>query len=88
MEEKTTERYTAAMETLPSQIYLLGALGSIAMSALFFLSGRRSLAYFVGLWAPTILSFALFYKLLRPSREPVGEEMHRAAEKVTKTTGM
>ena len=87
MERKTTEGYLQTMENLPSQTYFIGALASIGLSALFFLAGRRSIAYFIGLWAPTILSFALFYKLLRPSHERVGEEMRQAAEKISKTTG-
>lgn len=56
-------------EHMPSSLYYFGMLGSIAASLYLFLSGRRWEALFVGLWPPTILNAALFYKLLRPSRE-------------------
>jgi hypothetical protein len=56
-------------ERMPSSVYYLGMLGSIAASLYLFLSGRRWEALFVGLWPPTILNAALFYKLLHPSRE-------------------
>lgn len=77
------ETYLGAMEEMPTQSYFLLSLGAIALSATLFLMGRRSLATFIGLWPPTILGFALFYKLLRPSREDVAQQMRRVQEKIT-----
>jgi hypothetical protein len=56
-------------ETMPTSVYLGGVIGSIALSAILFMMGRRDLGLFVGLWPPTILNLALFSKQLRPSRE-------------------
>jgi len=58
------------MENLPSSVYYGGVLGSIVLSVLLYLSGKREAGIFVGLWAPTILNLGLYNKLLRPSMEP------------------
>jgi hypothetical protein len=58
------------VENLPSSVYYGGVIGSIGLSLLLFLSGKRLSAIFVGLWAPTILNLGLYNKLLRPSTEP------------------
>ncbi len=68
-EESPLETMFQPFENMPSSLYYLGMLGSIAASLWLFMSGRRWEALFVGLWPPTILNAALFYKLLRPSRE-------------------
>lgn len=57
------------METIPTSTYYFGMIGSILASLWLFISGRRWESLFVGLWAPTLISAGLFYKLLRPSRE-------------------
>jgi hypothetical protein len=62
----------AAMRTaedLPMPAYLGGVFGSIALSALLFIAGKREMAIFVGLWPPTILNLMLAMKQLRPSSE-------------------
>ncbi len=61
--------YLQSAEELSSRSYFLGAFASICISALFFVTGRRSIAYFIGLWAPTILIMGLFAKTLRPGKE-------------------
>lgn len=81
MEER--KAYMATVEETPTQVYFLAALASIGISGLLFLTGRRSLAFFVGLWPPTILALALFSKMLRPSHEPVGEQMSKTVKKFT-----
>ena len=48
------------------------------LSAGLFLLGRRQSSQFIGLWVPSIISLALFYKLLRPSSEV--REARRVAE--------
>ncbi len=59
-----------AIENLPSSVYYGGVFGSILLSIVLFLSGKKQEGIFVGLWAPTILNLGLYNKLLRPSREP------------------
>src|SRR5258708_5869867 len=56
-------------EEMPPSVYLAAVAGSILLSAFLFLSGKKNLGQFVGLWAPTILNLALFTKQLRPSRD-------------------
>jgi len=57
-------------EEVPLSVYYAGLIGSIALSLSLFLSGRKWASLFVGLWAPMIISSALFYKLFRPSKRP------------------
>ena len=64
-----------SLENLPSSAYYGGVFGSIVLSALLFVTGKRHAAIFVGLWAPTILNLGLYNKLLRPSQEPEMEEL-------------
>lgn len=58
------------IENLPSSVYYGGVLGSILLSMVLYLSGKKEAGIFVGLWAPTILNLGLYNKLLRPSQEP------------------
>jgi hypothetical protein len=64
-----SQRAMEQVETIPTNVYYAGVIGSIALSALLFMMGRRELGIFVGLWPPTILNLVLFMKQLRPSRE-------------------
>lgn len=59
-------------EAIPTNVYLGGVFGSIALSLLFFLAGKRNLGIFVGLWPPTLLNMAMVYKNLKPSKELSG----------------
>jgi hypothetical protein len=68
------QRTMEQIENIPANVFYGGVIGSIALSALLFMMGRRELAIFVGLWPPTILNMVLFMKQLRPSRE-VGHMM-------------
>lgn len=56
-------------EDMPSSMYFGAVIGSIVLSAILFMTGRRNLGIFVGLWPPTILNMALFAKQLRPSQD-------------------
>ena len=56
-------------EEMPPSVYFGAVIGSIVLSAVLFLLGRRNLGIFVGLWPPTILNMALFAKQLCPSRD-------------------
>lgn len=53
---------------IPTEVFLVGALGSIALSLAFKLSGRDRDAEFVGHWAPTFLALGLFTKLLEKNK--------------------
>ena len=72
---ETGQRAMEQVEGLPANVYYGGVIGSIVLSALLFMMGKRNLGIFVGLWPPTILNLALFTKQLRPSRE-VDRAMH------------
>ena len=68
-EGEPTRAIAEAREREPSMSFAYLAGGSILASLVLFLLKKRESAIFVGLWPPTILSMALFYKLLRPSEE-------------------
>jgi hypothetical protein len=74
-----------SMEAVPTQMYWALAMGSVLMSAVFFLIGRRDSALFVGQWPPTFLALALLYKLLRPSQEAGAAGMRDAMHEVGAT---
>jgi hypothetical protein len=82
MQPPATEMPRRAMfdffATLPSAAYLYAMLGSVLLSALLYVTGKRHAALFVGEWVPTILLTGLFYKLLRPSGEEVPERIREA----------
>lgn len=59
---KSIEEQTAK---LPSDTFLWLALGSIATSLTFKLSGRDKDALFVGQWAPTFLLLGVYNKLVK-----------------------
>jgi hypothetical protein len=71
-----------AMEAVPTQAYWGLALGSVLLSAVLWVTGRRNGALFVGQWPPTFLALALLYKLLRPSREAGAAGMGQAAREM------
>jgi hypothetical protein len=73
---QTSQKAMEQVESLPANVYYGAVIGSIALSALLFLVGKKNLGIFVGLWPPTLLNLAIFTKQLRPSHE-VGEAMHR-----------
>ena len=59
---KAIEHYTSQV---PSGVYLSLAVGSIGLSALLRLAGRKDDAQFVGHWVPTILLLGLYNKLVK-----------------------
>jgi hypothetical protein len=69
------DRFFRTMMSIPSEVYFFATVASIVGSALLYSSGRRHSALFVGEWAPTLLTAALFYKLLRPSGQRVTERV-------------
>jgi hypothetical protein len=68
-EEPTPKGVMAGLEQLPATAYVWATFGSIGLSLLLRLVGRKDFATFVGLWPSTIVALALLNKQLRPSRE-------------------
>lgn len=62
------EQYFRITDQVPGVVWYWAALGSVIVSAILFLMGRRDWSIFVGQWPPTFLLFGLFHKLLSPSR--------------------
>ena len=81
------ETYLKLMEAVPTQAYLGAALGSIALSAILRVLGKKDAAIFVGQWPPTFILFALAYKLLRPSDEDALENGHEAVRQASDLVG-
>jgi hypothetical protein len=59
---RAIEKQTAK---LPSDTFLWAAFGSIALSLVFKLAGRKHNALFVGEWAPTFLLLGIYNKLVK-----------------------
>ncbi|MCU1292278.1 MAG: hypothetical protein JWP08_1128 [Bryobacterales bacterium] len=59
---RSIEQQTAK---LPSDWWLWAALGSIAISLVFQLTGDDRKANFVGHWAPTFLTLGIYNKLVK-----------------------
>lgn len=57
-----TESVTAK---LPSGVYLIAAVSSMAVSAVLQVIGKQRLSLFVGQWAPSILIMGLYNKLVK-----------------------
>jgi len=81
------DTYLKLMEAVPTQAYLGAAVGSIALSALLRVFGKKDAAIFVGQWPPTFILFALAYKILRPSGEDAAREGREAAEQASHLVG-
>ena len=81
------ETYLKFMEAVPTQAYLGAAVGSIALSALLRMFGKKDASIFVGQWPPTFILFALAYKLLGPSNEDVAHEGHQAVQHASDLVG-
>lgn len=84
---ETTPTYLHMMEAVPTQVYLGAALGSIALSALLRLVGKKDAAVFVGQWPPTFILFALAFKVLYPSHENVLVDGHEAVQQASDLVG-
>ena len=50
---------------LPSDTFLWTAAGSVGLSLILLLSGKKDAANFVGHWAPTLLIVGLYNKLVK-----------------------
>jgi hypothetical protein len=79
MVEQADKWHFRSMEAAPAQAWYWAAVGSLVASAALFFSGKRSWGLFVGEWVPTLLILPVLYKMVRPSRERMGEGMRQAA---------
>lgn len=59
---RSIEQQTAK---LPSDLFLWAALGSVATSLVFQLTGDEKKANFIGHWAPTFLTLGIYNKLVK-----------------------
>ncbi len=59
---KTIEAQTAK---IPSDVFMWAAITSIAGSAIFQAIGKKHSSLFIGQWAPTLLMFGLYNKLVK-----------------------
>ena len=84
---ETAATYLKMMEAVPTQVYLGAALGSIALSALLRLVGKKDAAVFVGQWPPTFILFALAFKVLYPSHEDVVQDGDEAVQQASNLFG-
>jgi hypothetical protein len=64
-EGETTKWIESYTSEIPSGVYLSGAIGSMALSLMMLLGGRRDLANFIGQWVPVILIMGLYNKLVK-----------------------
>lgn len=62
------QQYFTITDGIPEEVWYWAALSSILVSATLFFVGQRKWSNFVGQWPPTFLLFALFHKVLKPSR--------------------
>ena len=73
-EDLTTTRVEEATKRIPS-IGLLGfAVGSVVASATLMALGRKQAALFVGQWAPTVIAFAIYNKIVKTFSAPYDED--------------
>lgn len=59
---RSIEQQTAK---LPSDTFLWAAIGAICASAFLQISGKREISNFIGQWAPTLLIFGLYNKMVK-----------------------
>jgi hypothetical protein len=55
--------------TLADKIFFVATFLTIIFSKLLYLNGMKRDAIFVGLWAPSILSFGIYLKLIQNSKD-------------------
>ena len=59
---RSIEQQTAK---LPSDVFLWAAVGAMATSATLLAMGNKHVSLFVGQWAPTLLIFGMYNKLVK-----------------------
>lgn len=66
--KQVQDQYFLITDQVPGEVWYVGALASIIVSACLFIIGKRDWSTFVGQWPPTFLLLALFHRLLSPSK--------------------
>lgn len=84
--QERVDQMLATMEEMPVRLYLSAAIGSLALSALLFVAGKRTAALFIGQWPPTLILLSLFYRLLRPSEEDTRRGLKRTFSRAKSAT--
>jgi len=69
-----TSKIEGQTRKIPSALFLGFAFGSVVVSALLALSGRKQAANFVGQWVPTILILGTYNKLAKTFSAPYQQE--------------
>jgi hypothetical protein len=59
---RTIEEQTAKV---PSDVYLWAALGSMGVSAILQITGKKEESLFIGQWAPSFLILGLYNKVVK-----------------------
>jgi hypothetical protein len=54
--------------TTADKLFFVAAILSLIYSEILFFSGEKQDATFVGLWVPSIMAFAIFFKLINHSK--------------------
>ena len=54
--------------TTADKLFFFAAILSLIYSEILFFSGEKQDATFVGLWVPSIMAFAIFFKLINLSK--------------------
>lgn len=73
--QRQQQQAVEAAEQTGTNPWILASAGSVVLSwVLFFGAKRRAAGLFVGLWAPTILAFASYFRQTR-----MRDRLHRAS---------
>lgn len=72
-EDLATTKVEMKTREIPSLTFLLSAAASVALSAGLMAAGKERASLFVGQWAPTILAFAVYNKLVKTFSAPATE---------------
>ena len=73
---KGIEQQTAKV---PSDTFLWMAIGAMSASATFQMMGNKQVSLFIGQWAPTVLIFGLYNKLVKQLGSDRTEQARRSA---------
>lgn len=72
-----------ALDAVPSQLWYLFGVGSIVLSAIFQIAGRKNWSDFVGKWPPTFFAIGIYHKVVRPGQEDAVGSLQGAADKLS-----
>ena len=70
------------LDAVPSQVWYILGIGSIVVSLILQVIGKKNWADFVGKWPPTFMLVGLYHKVLRPSNENATGQATNVAKKV------